>query len=172
MRCLLAICRSRGSRGLNQKKTPTELSSSIARMDERTHMDNTTAARLPSDRKFGIGFALFLSIIGISAALKHWGWMTSTAALIGSVIIGAIALTVPTKLAILNRGWFYLGAAMGKTVSSVVLGVIFFGILTPIAIITRLFGRDELRLGSCATGSYWIRRDASDSMAESFRDQF
>jgi len=135
-------------------------------------MDNAIAARLPSDRKFGVAFAIFLSLVGILAALKNWGWMPSMAALIGSVFIGAITLTVPSKLASLNRGWFYVGELMGKVVSPVVLGLIFFGLLTPISLVTRLFGRDELRLRSRAAGSYWIRRDPSGSMVDSFRNQF
>jgi len=142
-------------------------------MDGEPHMDNATAAvRLPSDRNFGIAFTIFLSIFGIVAALKSWGWLPCAAALIGSAIIGGITLTAPSKLAALNRRWFYAGELMGKIVSTVVLGLFFFGILTPIALITRLFGRDELRLRSRVVTTYWILRDPSGSMAESFRNQF
>ena len=135
-------------------------------------MSNTTELRLPSDRKFGIAFTIFLSVVAVYAVLRNWGWLSCVAALIGSAIIGAITLTAPTKLAPLNRGWFYVGQTMGKIVSPVVLGLIFFGFLTPIALIGRLFGRDELKLKSRGATSYWIRRDPSESMAESFRNQF
>ena len=135
-------------------------------------MDAVTAAHLSSDRKFGVAFATFLSFVAILAALKNWGWMPCVAALTGSALIGAITLTVPSKLAALNRSWFYAGEVMGKIVSPVVLGVIFFGLLTPIALVSRLFGRDELQLRSRAAGSYWIRRDPSGSMVDSFRNQF
>ena len=65
-------------------------------------MDNATAARLPSDRKFGVAVAIFLSFVGILAPLKHWGWMSCVVALIGSAIVAAITVTVPSKLAALN----------------------------------------------------------------------
>jgi Saxitoxin biosynthesis operon protein SxtJ len=135
-------------------------------------MDNATTARLPSDRKFGITFTILLSILAAFAAVNNLGWMACGAALIGSAIIGAITLTVPSKLRTLNEGWFYVGELMGKIVSPVVLGLIFFGLLTPISLATRLFGRDELRLRSRAAGSYWIRRDTTGSTGDSFRNQF
>jgi len=54
-----------------------------------------------------------------------------TAALTGSAIVGAITLAAPSALAPLNKGWFYVGETMGKIVTPVVLGVVFFGLLTP-----------------------------------------
>ena len=131
-----------------------------------------TTARLPSDRKFGIAFTIFLSVIAILAAFKNWGWMSCAAALIGSAITAAITLTEPSRLRALNKGWFYVGEVMGRIVSPVVLGLIFFGLLTPIALVTRLFGRDELRLRSRAATTHWVRRGPSGSTADSFRNQF
>jgi hypothetical protein len=59
---------------------------------------------------------------------------------------------------------------MGKFVSPIVLGIIFFLLITPVAIITRLFGRDELLIKKREVPSYWIEKEAIDP--DSFKDQF
>lgn len=93
------------------------------------------------------------------------------ACLMAGIICGLLAYTSPRSLAPLNRAWFHLGELMGKIVSPVVLGIIFFGLLTPISLLTRLLGRDELRLKRRAVNSYWIDR-ASGPTGDSFKNQF
>ena len=61
---------------------------------------------------------------------------------------------------------------MGKVVSPIVLGLIFFGMLTPVGIIGRLLGRDELRLKKAPVTSYWIDRDPPGPAPDSFKNQF
>lgn len=135
-------------------------------------MSNATEVRLPSERKFGVTFTIFLAAVGIAAALRHWSLASCVAALTASGITGVITITAPGVLAPLNKGWFYLGEAMGKIVSPIVLGIIFFGLLTPIATVARLLGRDELRLRHRGAGTYWIFRAPPSSMSESFKHQF
>lgn len=135
-------------------------------------MSNAAKSRLPSDRKFGLTFTILLAAVGAWAAFRNWGWAWCVTGLIASGAAGVITFTAPTMLSPLNRGWFYAGETMGKLVSPVVLAVIFFGVLTPIAIVTRLFGRDELRLRRRMDATYWIRREPPGAMAESFKNQF
>ena len=63
------------------------------------------------------------------------------------------------------------GLLIGMIVSPIVLGIIFFFIFTPIALVTRVFGRDELRLRMTNEGSYWIKRTVT-TRSESFKNQF
>ena len=63
------------------------------------------------------------------------------------------------------------GHLIGMIVSPIVLGVIFFGLFTPIAMLMRLSGRDELRLKLSHKVSHWIIR-SEPIKAESFKHQF
>ena len=65
-----------------------------------------------------------------------------------------------------------LGLALGKVVSPLVLGIIFFGLITPIALIARLIGRDELKLKRPNKSTYWSEPIGSNSDADSFKNQF
>lgn len=72
----------------------------------------------------------------------------------------------------LNRAWFTLGGLMAAIVNPIVLGCIFFGLLTPVALVGRLCGRDELGLRRRARDSYWISRPPTPLDLESFKRQF
>ena len=95
---------------------------------------------------------------------------------IGLAIVAALfavcAMAAPAVLAPLNRLWFRFGMLLGKIVSPVVLGVIFFLILTPVSIATRLFGRDALLMKKRDVESYWIDRTPAGPAPESFKNQF
>lgn len=135
-------------------------------------MNTVSPPKLPSERSFGLMLTAVLAILGIRGIIGHRSPTVYSICLAASVICGLLALTSPKALAPLNKAWFYLGKGMGKIVSPVVLGIIFFGILTPVAIVTRLFGRDELRLKRRANNSYWIDRTSPIVAAHSFKNQF
>jgi hypothetical protein len=78
--------------------------------------------------------------------------------------------TNPRILAPLNKAWFYLGKWLGKITSPIVMGIVFFAIVTPVSVLTRLFGRDELRLKRRATNSYWTDRPSPIEAAQSFKN--
>jgi hypothetical protein len=79
----------------------------------------------------------------------------------------------PGILAPLNRLWFRFGMALGRIVSPVVMGVIFFGTVMPTGLLMRLFRKDLLRLRfDPAAESYWIPRDPPGPSAESLKQQF
>ena len=66
-----------------------------------------------------------------------------------------------------------LGELMGRVVSPVVLGAIFFGVFTPAAAIMRLARRDAMgRRFDAAARSYWVKRDPPGPAETSFRDLF
>ena len=136
-------------------------------------MSIVSPRKLPSERRFGLMLAAAFAILAAYQVFRHRSWFVSGACLIAAVAFGLFALLLPQALAPLNKAWFYFGELLGKIVSPVVLGIIFFVILTPIAIVTRLFGRDELRLKRRRANSYWIDRAPSPtSAAQSFRNQF
>jgi hypothetical protein len=71
----------------------------------------------------------------------------------------------------LNKLWMGFGLVLGTIISPIVMGAIFFIIFTPIGILMRLFGRDELLLQFKTKPSYWNKRH-EDIHSNSFRCQF
>lgn len=127
---------------------------------------------LPSNRNFGFlfagGFVLLAAYVGYHGAnvTTVYGW------LIAGVVIGLVAIIKPSLLTPFNKAWMNLGDLMGKVVSPMVLGIIFFVLITPVALVTRLLGRDELRLKKANVSSYWIDRAPPGPAGDSFKNQF
>ncbi len=71
----------------------------------------------------------------------------------------------------LNKLWMKFGILIGMIVSPLVLGIIFFGIFTPIAILMRISGRDELHLRFKKKKTYWINRKTLN-IFDFFKKQF
>ncbi len=88
-----------------------------------------------------------------------------------SIVFFIVTLLKAEILKPLNKLWMGFGLVLGMIVSPMVMGVIFFMIFTPIGILMRLFGRDELLLQFKAKSSYWIKRH-EDIHSNSFRRQF
>lgn len=127
---------------------------------------------LPSNRSFGVLF--FVVFSGLAA----YFWFTSNGAI--SIILGFIAITFLVLgllqsdwLSPLNFLWMRFGALLGRVISPLVLGIIFFVLISPLALILRLSGRDELHLKRNGKTSFWRpRRPRADGSVTSFHDQF
>ena len=132
----------------------------------------TFSPKLPSERRFGFTFAAALAGLGVYGIIRHRNRTVCIVFIVSSIVFTLLTLIIPRALAPLNKAWFHLGEALGKIVSPIVLGIIFFVILAPVSIMTRLFGRDELRLKRRAINSYWIDRSPPDPTANSFKNQF
>jgi hypothetical protein len=126
----------------------------------------------PSDRRFGLVIGLALAAVAARGYFRHW----SDGVVIGLVSAGAIFLLfawlAPRRLAPLTAAWMRFGEILGRFVSPIVLGAIFFGIVTPVAAATRMFGRDELRLKRTLGETYWIDRRPPGPAGASFKNQF
>lgn len=84
----------------------------------------------------------------------------------------AATFWAPKLLIPLNKLWFELGILLGNVTSPLVLGVLFFGLITPIALIMRLLNRDELMLKKSFAKSYWVDRLPPGPAPDSFERQF
>jgi hypothetical protein len=127
---------------------------------------------MPSTRSFGLLFTLVFAALASYAFFMDWRRAIYVAAASLSAITIVVTLFAPNLLSPFNRAWFLLGEMLGKIVSPVVLGIIFFGLLTPVGFITRLFGRDELRLKKAEASSHWVERKPAGPSPESFNNQF
>jgi len=125
----------------------------------------------PSNRAFGF---LLSTVFALASAITFYqkSSMAANNWIIASVVAGLIAIFAPRSLTYLNKAWMRLGKLMGKIISPLVLGVIFFLLITPIAIIARSLGRDTLRLHKPPVQSYWIDRLPEEHSIESFKYQF
>lgn len=88
-----------------------------------------------------------------------------------SAIFFLVTLVKADLLLPLNKLWMRFGILLGKIVSPIVLGVIFFGIFTPIAFLMRLRGRDQLRLKFKSKNTHWVLRNEEITVT-SFKNQF
>lgn len=124
-----------------------------------------------SDRAFGVVMAVAFAVVAC------WPLMSRGGVRWWAVAIGAafalLALVRPSLLAGLNRQWMKLGLLLGKIVSPIALGVLFYGVLTPIGLLVRAFGKDPLRLRfDRAAESYWQARTPPGPPPDSMTNQF
>jgi len=111
---------------------------------------------------FSVAAAYFLYVAKLTCAYVF---------LIAALIFLLITLINSDALLPLNKLWMRFGVLLGIIVNPIVLGIIFFGLFTPIAIVMRLSGRDELRLKLSQKSSHWITRN-EPIKSESFTRQF
>lgn len=128
--------------------------------------------KLPSERKFGLLFFIVFSVIAAVNYYRHHNLTIVMAWLVGAVLFLVLALAAPSVLRPLNKAWFQLGLFMGKIVNPIVMAVLFFILITPVAFISRLAGRDILKLKKSKQASYWVDRNPLGPDAESFKNQF
>jgi len=125
-----------------------------------------------SDRSFGFVFAAVFAIIAFwpvifsSGSIRWWAFIIAAAFL-------AIALIKPELFKGANKLWAGLGILIGKFVTPIVMGILFFLTVTPVGFLMRLTGKDPLnrKFDPDAT-SYWIEREPPGPEPESMRNQF
>jgi hypothetical protein len=124
-----------------------------------------------SNRTFGLVFAALFGIIGL-LPLVHGKDPRLWAIGVAVVFLG-LALFIPSFLSPVNRLWIRFGLLLHRVVSPLVLGVIFFAVITPMGICMRLLGKDLLRLRlDQDAASYWIERKPPGPAPDTFQDQF
>ena len=117
----------------------------------------TRKEKLPSNRNFGLVFFVFFLIIGLwpllgTNEIRYWS-------IFFSIIFFLLGITNSKLLNPLNKIWFNFGILLGKMISPLVMGIIFFLVVTPIGVIMRVFGKDILSLKyNKKNKSYWIEK--------------
>ena len=117
--------------------------------------------KIGSNRSFGIVFFIFFLIVSLYPTLNEneirlW-------ALIISIIFLVLGLINSIILTPLNKRWFKFGILLGKIVSPIVMGVVFFLVVTPISLIMKLFGKDILNIKKNKKQTYWIEKNGLKS---------
>ena len=117
--------------------------------------------KVSSNKSFGIVFSIFFLLISVYPLLNNdpiYYW-----SLFVSFIFLVLGLMNSKILSPLNLLWFKFGILLGKIVSPVVMGIIFFLVVTPIGLVMRLLGKDLLNLKYNNNKSYWIKKNGPKS---------
>ena len=126
---------------------------------------------LPSNTNFGFSFSALVVILAGILFLLGASHVAALLLLIATILCVVTALA-PTKLSLLNTIWMRFGLFLGKLFTPIMTGAIFFVLISPIAIVTRLFGRDELAIKRSHTKSYWKPPISVTDESNPFRNQF
>ena len=123
--------------------------------------------KIGSNRSFGVVFFIVFLIISFWPVLngndiRIWSLVIS----IIFIILGLINSKILTPL---NKLWFKFGIFLGNIISPIVMGVIYFIVVTPIALILKVFNKDVLNLKKTKNSSYWINKEKYNS---SMKNQF
>ena len=124
--------------------------------------------KLPANGKFGF---FFTSVFALLSLYFLFVGLNSTAYVMFAITAVFLLTTLIKADALLplNKLWMKLGLLLGM----IVLGIIFFGLFTPISLLMKLFRRDELRLKFIADRkSHWKERDMGDAQTNTFKRQF
>jgi hypothetical protein len=129
-------------------------------------MKNSINIKNNDNITFGILFFIFFLIIGAyplktGGAIRVWSVVLSLVFLI-------ITIIRPNLFTFLNKLWIQFGILLGKIISPIVMGFVFFFVVTPIGLLVRILKKDVMGLKR-GTSSYWINReDKVQSMKKQF----
>jgi hypothetical protein len=119
-------------------------------------MKNSIKVKSKDNITFGILFFIFFLIIGLyplksEEVIRVWSVVLSLVLLI-------ITIIKPNLFTFLNKFWIKFGILLGKIISPIVMGLVFFFVVTPIGILVRVLKKDVMGLKRGAS-SYWINRE-------------
>ena len=117
--------------------------------------------KISSNRSFGIVFFIVFLLIALYPLLK--GSDLRIWSLVISFIFLILGLINSKILTPLNRLWFKFGLLLGRFISPLIMGIIFFVVVTPIGIIMRLLKKDLLNLKYNKEETYWIDKSGPKS---------
>lgn len=105
---------------------------------------------------FGLIFSILFFIIGIyplksNEVVRVW-------AVLLSLVFLTITIIKPNLFTFLNKSWIQFGILLGKIISPIIMGLVFFFVVTPIGILVRISKKDVMGLKK-RSSSYWINRE-------------
>ena len=117
--------------------------------------------KLPSNRNFGIVFFVVFLLIALYPIVNNQN--VNIWSLIIAFIFFFLGIINSNLLNPLNKVWFKFGLLLGKFISPLVMGIIFFLVVTPTGLIMRLFRKDLLNLKYNENTSYWVEKNGPKS---------
>ncbi len=124
----------------------------------------------PSERTFGLVWAALFAVLGAWPLVS--GEPPRVLLLAAALVLTVISVVAPRLLAPLNIAWHRLGLALHRIVSPVVLGALFYVVVTPMGVAMRLANKNLLQRRKPERSTYWEARDPAGPGRGSMRDQF
>tara|TARA_B100001741_G_scaffold134372_1_gene110685 strand:+ start:105 stop:494 length:390 start_codon:yes stop_codon:yes gene_type:complete len=122
---------------------------------------NENKIKIGSNRSFGIVFFIVFFIISLFPLLK--GNDIRIWSLLVSLIFLVLGLINSNILSPLNKLWFKFGLLLGNFISPIIMGLVFFLVVTPTGLFMRFIGKDLLNLKKKNVKSYWIDKTGPKS---------
>ena len=117
---------------------------------------NLKNIKISSNRNFGVVFFVFFMIISLFPLFKDENiriW-----AVVIAIIFLILGLLNSSVLSPLNKIWFKFGILLGNFISPIIMGLVFFIVVTPTSFIMKAFRKDLLKLKKNKKKSYWIEK--------------
>ena len=141
-------------------------------MSNALGLEKNSEVTSASDRSFGIMFGCIFIILAVIIRLRDNPQNIQLLFLALSFLTFLISITRPSLLNTTNRLWMKFSLLLARFVSPIVLGVLFYVLISPLALVLRLFGRDELRLKTKKVATNWQSRQMNGYSLDSFKNQF
>jgi Saxitoxin biosynthesis operon protein SxtJ len=125
----------------------------------------------PRIRHFGLLSSFFLFTLALYLIFKNQIIASFFLVILGCTFL-VISIVAPKFLSGITKLWLKFGDVLGRIISPITLGLIFYTLIMPTGILTRLFGRDELLLKKKDKKSYWLTRSKSHGKSVFFERQF
>jgi hypothetical protein len=129
--------------------------------------------RRPRDpaREFALVFAVLAALIGLAPLVR--GGSPRFIALGVTIVLLMIGIFAPRIVSVPARAWLALASLLNRTVSAVVLAIIYILVITPTGLYRRLSGKDALQRRFDPTEStYWVDREEPGPSAETLPRQY
>ena len=125
-----------------------------------------------SNKSFGVMFGVIFLLATAYLVAKDKSAFAQLFTFVASVTTFVVAFKAPTMLTKPNLYWMKFSLLLARVVSPIVLGVLFFVFISPLAIVLRIFGRDQLLLKRQESSSLWKIRNSKGYSLESFKNQY
>ena len=129
-----------------------------------------TKIKIGSNRSFGLVFFIFFLLISVWPLINNNSLNEIRVIPLGiSIVFLVLGLLNSKILTPLNKLWFKFGMLLGSIIAPIVMGIVFFLVVTPTGLLMRLFGKDLLNQKyNKNKKSYWISRAGINSMKKQF----
>ena len=125
-------------------------------------MTSSSKIKISSNRSFGLVFFVIFLIVALwplksGEDIRLWS-------LALSIIFFILGILNSKLLMPLNKLWFKFGILLGTIVSPLIMGLVYFFVVTPMGVLMRILGKDLLKTSKVkSASSYWIKRDKQQS---------
>ena len=141
-------------------------------MSNALGLDKNSKTSSATDRSFGVMFGCIFIIIASLLRLRGEPEELQLGLLALSVLTFLVAFIRPRLLSTPNKLWMKFSLLLARFVSPIILGILFYVLISPLALALRLFGRDELRLKTKNVVTNWQSRKINGYSLDSFKNQY